>query len=277
MFNNVSNLYSNEWLAVVFNSRNKKYGAYVLRAQSSSILLKALGIATSLFVLLFLAPAIYRQFYPEQIPDKQLQVEMVINPVHTLKKVEPKKEELKRELPKPIPQKVKTINLSANMVVVDKEVADPPTTTEINQAVIASVTQAGSESSGNAQMPVNNSGGSGDITAGNNSNEIFNAAGVDIYPEFPGGMAAWAKFIQKNLRYPNMAQENEIQGKVFLSFVIEKDGSITDVSIIRGIGSGCDEEAVRVIKKSPKWKSGQQNNQAVRVRYTMPIQYRLTQ
>ena len=74
-----------------------------------------------------------------------------------------------------------------------------------------------------------------------------------------------------------MAQEANVQGKVYLSFVVEKDGSITDVNVLKGIGAGCDEEAIRVIKKSPKWKAGLQNNQTVRVRYTMPISYTLTQ
>ena len=105
---------------------------------------------------------------------------------------------------------------------------------------------------------------------------MHNAAGVEVYPQFPGGMTAWAKFIQKNLKYPIMAQDANIQGKVYLSFVVEKDGAITDVSVLRGIGAGCDEEAMRVIKKSPKWKAGQQNNQNVRVRYTMPINYTIT-
>jgi len=90
-------------------------------------------------------------------------------------------------------------------------------------------------------------------------------------------MAAWAKFIQKNLRYPYPAQDAGVQGKVFLSFVVEKDGAITDVKIVKGIGYGCDDEAVRVIKKSPKWKAGEQNKQTVRVRYNMPINYTLNQ
>ena len=108
-------------------------------------------------------------------------------------------------------------------------------------------------------------------------NEVLDVIGVDSYPEFPGGMAAWAKFIQKNLRYPYPAQDAGVQGKVFLSFVVEKDGTITDVKIVKGIGYGCDDEAMRVIKKSPKWKPGAQNKQTVRVRYNMPINYMLNQ
>lgn len=114
----------------------------------------------------------------------------------------------------------------------------------------------------------------GTAPEGTTDNNIY-VDGVEKFPEFPGGMAAWTKFIQKNLRYPYMAQDAGIQGKVFLNFVVEKDGSITDVTVSRGIGYGCDDEAVRVIKKSPRWIAGRQNNQTVRVRYSMPISYML--
>jgi len=162
-------------------------------------------------------------------------------------------------------------------MVVNKDVTDPPTTEELTNSVIASVKQDGVAGHDNAQLPTNTTGegtGDGTIVEGT-GNEIYSAAGIESYPEFPGGMAAWAKFIQKNLRYPYAAQERGTQGKVYLNFVVEKDGSITDVNVVRGIGYGCDEEAVRVIKKSPRWKAGMQNNQAVRVRYSMPIAYLL--
>ncbi|MNY27809.1 transport protein TonB [compost metagenome] len=83
------------------------------------------------------------------------------------------------------------------------------------------------------------------------------------------------KFIGKTLRYPPMARENGVQGRVTVSFVVEKDGSITDVQVLRGIGSGCDEEAVRVVKAMPKWKAGKQNGKAVRVHFNLPIMFRL--
>lgn len=275
MLNNSSNLYGNEWLAVIFNKRNQNYGAYVLRLQSTRILLKSFLIAAGIFVLLFLIPLIYSKNNTVEAPLLQTDIVIdLITPVQELKKEKPKQELLQqKELPQPI-QKVKTINFSAP-VVVDNVIADPPTTVAINNAVVASTSQEGVESVGNAQISVNNGTGTGLTTVEGNGNEIFNVAGVETYPEFPGGMTAWAKFIQRNLRYPYAAQDNGAQGKVYLSFVVEKDGSITDVQVLRGIGYGCDEEAVRVIKKSPKWKAGLQNNQTVRVRYSMPIAYTL--
>ncbi len=275
---NSSNLYGNEWLNVVFSNRNKNYGAYALRLQSSSILIKSLAIAAPLFIFLFVGPAIYSKIFPRAIPDRE--VDVVINltePIHELKKEEPKKEELKKELPKAAPkqEKIKSLVFTAP-VVVNKEVADPPTSVEINTAVIASVKQDGVAGEGNV-LPVTPAvGGNGGTASEGTGNEIYNATGVDIFPEFPGGMAAWAKFIQRNLRYPGSAQDNEIQGKVYINFVVEKDGSITDVTVVKGIGYGCDEEAVRVLKKSPRWKAGVQNNQPVRVRYNMPIGYVLS-
>jgi protein TonB len=94
-------------------------------------------------------------------------------------------------------------------------------------------------------------------------------------PEFVGGMDAWAKFLGKNLRYPVQARDEGIQGRVTVSFVVEKNGELSNVKVLKGIGYGCDEEAIRVIKKSPFWKPGFQNGRPVRVSYVMPIVFRL--
>jgi protein TonB len=98
---------------------------------------------------------------------------------------------------------------------------------------------------------------------------------VETMPEFPGGNAARIKYLQSNLKYPTMARESGIQGKVFVTFVVERDGSITDVKVLRGIGGGCDEEAVRVIKGMPRWKVGKQRGKPVRVQFNMPIVFKL--
>ncbi len=90
-------------------------------------------------------------------------------------------------------------------------------------------------------------------------------------------MKAWVEFLQRNLRYPAQAKDATIQGSVLVGFVIDKEGVLTDVRVIKGIGSGCDEEALRVIKKSPRWKAGMQNGQAVRVRYIIPISFTILQ
>ena len=103
--------------------------------------------------------------------------------------------------------------------------------------------------------------------------EIFKV--VEEMPEFPGGSAKLMEYIQKNIKYPMMARESDIQGRVFVNFVVEPDGSISNVAVLRGIGGGCDEEAVRVVNSMPKWKPGKQRGSAVRVSYTVPIIFKL--
>lgn len=98
---------------------------------------------------------------------------------------------------------------------------------------------------------------------------------VENMPEFPGGEAGMYKFINKNIDYPRMAKESGISGRVFITFVVERDGSVTDVKVLRGIGGGCDEEAIRVIKMMPKWNPGKQRGKPVRVQYRMPIKFTL--
>ncbi len=100
---------------------------------------------------------------------------------------------------------------------------------------------------------------------------------VEAMPEFPGGEAALYDYLAANLKYPEMAKETGITGKVFVTFVVEKDGSITDVKILRGIGGGCDEEAIRVVKGMPKWTPGHQRSIPVRVQFNLPIKFTLQQ
>ncbi|HTD40604.1 MAG TPA: energy transducer TonB [Mucilaginibacter sp.] len=111
-------------------------------------------------------------------------------------------------------------------------------------------------------------------TSSVNRSKIFTA--VEMEPSFPGGVDRFYQFLQYNVKYPAEAVKYKVQGKVFISFVVERDGSLTDIKILRGIGSGCDEEAVRVVSISPKWKPGIQNGRPVRVQYTMPISFTLT-
>lgn len=98
---------------------------------------------------------------------------------------------------------------------------------------------------------------------------------VDEMPKFPGGDEARMKFMVENLKYPEIAKKSGIQGRVFVTFVVEKDGTVTDVRILRGIGAGCDEEAVRVIEAMPRWLPGKFNGEPVRVRFNMAIHFSL--
>ncbi|RZM07951.1 MAG: energy transducer TonB, partial [Pedobacter sp.] len=201
-------------------------------------------------------------------------------PIPVVDKIKPQE---KQEAPKakPIQEKVKMVALPNRPVVVeDAAKIDPPTIEDIKKAVIGPVTQDGLE---DRLIAVTGTGdgkgteGSGTGNGAETGDEIYNANAVELYPEFVGGMKEWTKFIQKNLRYPSMAMDQGKQGKVIVSFVVEKDGTVTNVTVLRGIGFGCDEEALRVINKSPKWKPGKQNGQFVRVKYVMPLGFAISQ
>ncbi len=107
----------------------------------------------------------------------------------------------------------------------------------------------------------------------NDSDEVFTS--VEQVPEFEGGNTNALKYIAKNIRYPKEAQRKNIQGKVFIKFIVEKDGSVSNPTILKGIGEGCDDEAKKVIESMPKWKPGKQNGQPVRVWFTIPISFTL--
>ena len=103
--------------------------------------------------------------------------------------------------------------------------------------------------------------------------EVFTI--VEEMPSYPGGDAKMYEYLGKNIKYPQIARESSIQGRVFVNFVVEPDGSVTNVKVLRGIGGGCDEEAMRVVKSMPHWKPGKQRGKAVRVSYTLPVVFKL--
>jgi protein TonB len=98
---------------------------------------------------------------------------------------------------------------------------------------------------------------------------------VETMPEFPGGTAAMMDYLSKSVKYPSDALAVKITGKVFVSFVINEKGKVTDVKVLRGIGTSCDKEAIRVVNEMPDWKPGVQNDEAVKVKYTLPIAFKL--
>lgn len=268
-----------EWLNLVFENRNQDYGAYELRSKSSIYLRNALIISTVGFSTLILLPSILSVMKDkdaaamiEKIPlDDDKKVYKIIDVKLPAKKQEvvPQVSAAKSEF--------KQINYAPPKVVSDDFAVDAPTMEEVNTAVIGIVNIDGQESAGINSAGITN-GGTGNgldgTAAGNSENtEIFNFA--DQMPEFPGGMAAWSKFLNKNLTYPAAARETGVQGRVTVSFIVEKDGEITGLKLLGGIGAGCDEEALRVIRKSPFWKPGYQNGKAVRVAYVIPIVFRL--
>ncbi|MEJ7558032.1 MAG: TonB family protein [Pedobacter sp.] len=279
MLNTSSNLYKAEWLNLVFKSRNQSYGAYALRSESARTTMLALFIGSAIFILAFTGPKIYSLFNKEEVVVNTISDDKIVDIVLPAKVEQPKINE-KLELPKadPIKEKIKTVKpMSRPTPVADAPPFSPPTIEEMDHAAVSTVTQSGVETDlGTAPLEGAGNGtgvGTNASEGTGTGEEIYDVIGIEALPEFEGGMKAWYKFIQRNLRYPAAAIDQEKQGKVFISFVIERDGSISDVKVMKGVGYGMDEEASRVIKKSPKWTPGRQNGKSVRVRFNMPITF----
>lgn len=149
---------------------------------------------------------------------------------------------------------------------------------QIEEAAIASSeasTEAISGPAGAHAGPVMSAGVGGPVATeeASDEGEVFQV--VEQMPEFPGGMDALMSYLGKNIHYPAQAQENNIQGRVIINFTVNKDGSIVDPEIKKSLDPSCDKEAMRVIKAMPKWKPGRQHGKPVRVRYTVPVLFRL--
>lgn len=259
-------LYKSGWLELVFDDRNKAYGAYDLRKHYADNLLKALGFTIGGFVVLMLVCSFFMTRNPyvkvtQVVTDPTIVARQTVKPPVTPPKqrVEPPAQRSTVRFPQPTP--------------VRDEVAENPPKIEDLQTIDPG--QETVKGDGGISIPELSYGKGGEVAKAAEDNGIHEVNTIEIMPQFPGGEAAWAKFLQKNLRYPGQAQENNISGKVWVSFVIEKDGHLSDINVIRGVGYGLDDEAVRVLKLAPAWKPGIQNGQAVRVRYNLPFNFQI--
>jgi len=261
------NLYKSGWLELVFDDRNKAYGAYDLRKHYADNLFKALGFTIGGFVTLMLVCSFFMTRNPyvkvtQVITDPNIVVPQTVKPPVTppRQRVEPPAHHSTVRFPQPTPAR-------------DELAENPPKIEDLKTADAGQQTVKGNDNSINIPEL---SGGNGNVAkAVTEDNGVHEISTIEVMPQFPGGEAAWAKFLQKNLRYPGQAQENNISGKVWVSFVIEKDGHLSDIMVIRGVGYGLDDEAVRVLKLAPAWKPGIQNGQAVRVRYNLPFNFQI--
>ncbi len=264
-------LFNPQWLDVVFAGRNKAYGAYELRRDNSKTTSRAVIIGSVLFIVLVSLPLIIRYIsgiLPEA--EKEKITEVVLLPPPPINK-----EELPPPPPEPPKPKIDQVKFPPPVVVPAEEVRDeePPTVEELK---VADPGQKTIEGDPNAEIKIDEPVGEAPKeVAVVEDNSIKDFASVEVLPDPPGGMAGWGKYLTKNLKYPPIARENNITGRVIMSFVVEKNGNLTDIKVLRGIGGGCDEEAVRVMKNAPAWKPGIQNGRPVRVAYTMPIFFQL--
>ena len=247
-----------QWLEIVFEGRNKVYGAYELRKTNSKTTVRALIIGSVLFGLAVAMPLIINM-----IPDSQDDTSLDTK-ITTVKL--PPKEKPKENIPPPPPPppKVDQVKFVKPVVAKAEEVVEePPKIVEIKDKKLGAETIKGDPDAELTVEPVGN--GPADVVEDNN---VYSNAGIEVKPDFPGGMAKFYKFVGNNYRTP---EEEGLAGKVYVTFVVEKDGSLTDIKVGRDIGFGTGKEAIRVLKSCPKWNPGEQNGKKVRVLYSLPI------
>lgn len=263
------NIFSDEWCDVVFEARNKEYGAYAFRKLSNKRHLKALIIASILFIIAISSPVLLKTIFPKS-KEKNIEVTTLAN----LKMEDNKpKEKIIQDLEPPPPLK-SSIKFTPPVIKADKDVADdqlPKTQEELQQSKLSISTadvKGTDEEKGKLIGEVDPN--KGKIAQ---EEEVKPFLIVEQMPEFPGGPEDLMRYIKEHTVYPQMARETGISGTVFVQFVVGKDGRISDVRILRGIGGGCDEEAVRVVKSMPSWKAGKQNGVTVPVYFKIPIKF----
>ena len=247
-----------QWLEIVFEGRNKVYGAYELRKSNPKTTVRALIIGSVLFGFAIAAPLLINML-PDSQDDTTLDTKI------TTVKLPPKQKPLENiPPPPPPPPKVDQVKFVKPVVAKADEVTEePPKIVDIKDKKLGAETVKGDPDAELTVEPVGN--GPADIVDDNN---IYNTAGIEVKPDFPGGMAKFYKFVGNNYRSP---EEEGLAGKVYVTFVVEKDGSLTDIKVVRDIGYGTGKEAIRVLKSCPKWNPGEQNGKKVRVLYSLPI------
>jgi periplasmic protein TonB len=250
------------WDDIVFEKRNQEYGAYVLRKGYANAVTIGFGITLLIFLAVLLAGPVAGFLKADEkkeavTPRKLVYTELSAPPPIDKQKPPPPQIQL--------PKLQKVIKFVPPKVVREQVVDETPTIEEIRQNETASVAEDGPTS-------VTFDEPAAELTEGDDD-EIFTV--VEQSPEFPGGYEAMMAFVKQHMKYPANARRMDIQGTVYVGFVVNKDGTITDVKVLRGIMTECDNEAIRVIKAMPPWKPGKQNGRNVNVRFTVPLKFRL--
>ncbi len=257
-------------LDIIFDGRNKDYGAYDLRKTYNARLRNALIGTASVVILLFAG------FLLSNLSGPSKAKAMVVQDVQ-LEDIEQKKNEPPPPPPPKVePPKVEMAKFTPPKIVKDNEVKEeekPPEVEKLEDTKIGTVNQEGIKDEGITAPPVSDNKGVVEAPKDNTDyDKTFTK--VEIESEYPGGPGQWQRYLQKNLRYPEEAQNNEIQGDVVVQFIVDKEGNVSDVEAISGPNELRDE-AVRVIKKSGKWTPAIQNGRQVKSYKKQPIVFRL--
>src|SRR5688572_19995282 len=256
---------SQSWEDIVFENRNKDYGAYINRKSYSKSVVIATLIVFLLLIFVLAFPAIKDFFssFKEKEEDNKLKTTVVsLDQPPPITPNQPPPPDIR------IPPPVKTIIKFLPPKVTEKEVVEEeemPTIEEIKQ------NETGAENvEGNVEAKFEEPVQEVEVE---DVNKVFLV--VEQPPEFEGGLEAMYKFISKNMKYPASARRMNIEGSVFVGFVVDADGKISEASIIKGIRADCDKEALRVVQMMPKWRPGKQSGRPVRVKFVLPIKFKL--
>ena len=272
-------LISNEWTDLVFEGRNQAYGAYKLRKGTSKRNIWSLIIVALAAVLLFLGLQLQKMAEANKKVENTEAVQLAnLQEKKKEAKVEKKPEVEKQEPEKVVEQVKSSVKFTAPVIKKDNEVKeeDEIKLDEVQKSdkAVGSFNVQGNDEVGGAVLKAKD-----EIAAPEppkhvvEETKIFTV--VEQMPLFPGGDAALMGYLRDNIHYPTVAAENGVQGRVVVGFVVERDGSITDVNVLRSVDPSLDREAMRVVKSMPRWTPGKQNGSAVRVKYQVPVTFRL--
>ena len=271
-------LISSDWVDLVFEGRNKAYGAYRLRKSTTKRNILAMVAVVILLVVAFIILTV-KNFVDEQRAKVAMtQVAEITNYKQPEKNAEVKQKKIEVE-PERVVERVKSsIKFTAPVIKKDDEVKpdeELKTQDELmsTKTAIGTFDVKGNDDANGEVLKAKEVIAEPEPPKHEEENKVFDI--VEQQPLFPGGPAALMKYLSENTKYPVVAQENGVQGRVTVQFVVEKDGSISDVHVLRGVDPSLDKEAVRVVKSMPRWTPGKQNGITVRVNYRVPVLFRL--
>ena len=270
-------LVSLEWTDLVFEGRNQNYGAYQLRTETSKRNLWSIIFVVLLAILLYLGLTLENMVEAHRTVENTQMVEVTnLRDKNKEAKVE-RKEEIKLEPERTLEKVNSSIKFTAPVIkkdnLVNEEEEIKLDEIEKSNKAIGAFTVEGNDEVGGEVLKVKEEIAQPEPPKHEEDNKVFEV--VEQMPSFPGGYAALMQWLGSNMKYPTIAAENNVQGRVIVQFVVEKDGSITDVHVAKSVDPSLDKEASRVVKAMPKWIPGKQNSSPVRVRFTVPVTFKL--
>lgn len=269
-------LISNAWCDLVFEGKNQAYGAYKLRKGTSKRNLWSIIIVLIAAVAIFSAIAIKNVIEANQKVAVTTAVEL--SKIDKTPKVEKKKVTPKIEQPKVVEKVKSSIKFTAPVIKNDSEVKpeeEMKTQEDLQKTktTIGAFTVVGNDEIDGEVLKAKEEIAQPEPPKNEEENKVFDV--VEEQPSFPGGQGALMAWLNDNIKYPVVAAENGIQGKVIVQFVVGKNGSISNVKVLRSVDPSLDKEAVRVVSNMPNWTPGKQNGASVNVRFTLPVTFRL--